>query len=410
MHRALLFLIVGGSRAARFSWDSRRYVKDAIADGSPNRIIDHDNEFRVLHVACESGLTKEVRQLLRMGADQCVKIKGAVARGQRQLFSELDFHTGADPMHRTTTFGVTALRFSRADLPQTGRGDAAAASPRRRLSGRHFLETARARRHVATWNQQTEVARILLDESTADIDDHQFEGLSPLGFSIIKGDDATANLLLSRGSSRCGSRIGSSPRRRGCRATCETWLRAGAKFYGIGDLDNEGEAMVERLREQFQHTGGRREIKKVKLPSGMVFEREMWSPEVGVRAAVKRIIASRSQAFWGNVISLLLAVIVCWVVSCLLKPRPRKRRLTQLQAIAAAKQNEERARAARAENDGSAAEGAGDDDAAAAPAEAPLPWWQRAAKVLEANFAAFFVGSVAIGVLVAVVVIVFDLV
>lgn len=318
MHRALLFLIVGGSRAARFSWDSRRYVKDAIADGSPNRIIDHDNEFRVLHVACESGLTKEVRQLLRMGAD---------------------------PMHRTTTFGVTAL-------------------------------------HVATWNQQTEVARILLDESTADIDDHQFEGLSPLGFSIIKGDDATANLLLSRG----------------------------AKFYGIGDLDNEGEAMVERLREQFQHTGGRREIKKVKLPSGMVFEREMWSPEVGVRAAVKRIIASRSQAFWGNVISLLLAVIVCWVVSCLLKPRPRKRRLTQLQAIAAAKQNEERARAARAENDGSAAEGAGDDDAAAAPAEAPLPWWQRAAKVLEANFAAFFVGSVAIGVLVAVVVIVFDLV
>ena len=69
---------------------------------------------------------------------------------------------------------------------------------------------------MAAWNGQLEVARILLDEAEVDINDHQFEGVSPLGFAISKGDYATASLLLSRGSSRRGhiGRVAKTPRRR----------------------------------------------------------------------------------------------------------------------------------------------------------------------------------------------------
>jgi len=202
-HWALLLLVANGSVEDEYV---KKLARDAIADGDADRIVRDDNGYRVLHAACEMGLTREVSQLLSLGAD---------------------------PMSRTTTWGVTPL-------------------------------------HVAAWNGQLEVARILLDEADVDINDHQFEGVSPLGFAISKGDYALASLLLSRG----------------------------AKFYGISHLDDEGEAMLRRLQAQFKHVGGRREHAIRKLPNGRTREGDMGSGRqlLGTTAPGEEVVAEVARS------------------------------------------------------------------------------------------------------------------
>lgn len=78
-HWALLLLVANGSVEDEYV---KKLARDAIADGDADRIVRDDNGYRVLHAACEMGLTREVSQLLSLGAD---------------------------PMSRTTTWGVTPL-------------------------------------------------------------------------------------------------------------------------------------------------------------------------------------------------------------------------------------------------------------------------------------------------------------